>query len=179
MDSSYWFGVLTTLVLGLVINLITPRLETYIANRNQIASDRKKEAITIELEQVEFYSDNRQDFIEYLILSLLKIFFVICISGLFLVLLASFETGAELISILVKAVDKYINHGSDKYHIKYIDNINLSYIIRSFNFIVNLVIVFALIYILRIAQSTLSIARKVRNIKSYRLKANKILGKSS
>ena len=87
LDYKFLIGVFLAIPLSVVANLITPHIENFLSNHSN--KYKKKQTIKIrqEYQQIKIFKENRDIFLEYLIIFIIKIlvlgFFAISIYFLF------------------------------------------------------------------------------------------------
>lgn len=82
MDTQFWMGVVSTIVLGLVVNLMTPPVATFIAERSAQFRQRRVERIIARYNRVKTFATDRAEYQLFLMQTLLRVVAFAALGGL-------------------------------------------------------------------------------------------------
>ncbi len=95
MDASFWLGLLFAIPVGILTNIATPHFEKFLGRWNKNVAAFRKRKLLQELAEIQTFSENRQEFSEYLLIMLFKVLLTAFLSLAAAGLLFAFEQLAD------------------------------------------------------------------------------------
>lgn len=106
MSTDFWLGLLLSIPLSVLANILTPKLETLWAHHSQRCAKKRLQKLRRDLDAVQRYRDDSQAFTEYLLITVIKVAYVTGSVGVFSIIVNTFVPGSfssiasRLLSIL-------------------------------------------------------------------------------
>jgi len=106
VSTDFWLGLLLSIPLSILANLLNPKLETLWAHHSQHRAKKRLQKLRRDLDAVQRYRDNPQAFTEYLLIIVIKVAYATGSVGVFSLVVDTFIPGSigliasRLLSIL-------------------------------------------------------------------------------
>lgn len=90
MSSDFWLGLLLSIPLSILANILTPKLESLWAHHSQRRAKKRLQKLRRDLDAVQRYRDDSQTFTEYLLITVIKVAYVTGSAGVVAILVNTF-----------------------------------------------------------------------------------------